>query len=65
MKPITINGLTFERTPDRERRLLDAIIETERILGRLTAVPAALQDVDRVNFYKNHLTILQGALTND
>lgn len=62
MKTYELNGMTFELTNEKTRRILDAISETQRLLDNELKYSEDLQKKDRIEFYRNHIAKLEAII---
>lgn len=63
MKTINLQYLgEVELTPERRRRIEQALRETQAILVKELSYPKDLQHTDAIKTYRNHITKLEGYL---
>lgn len=62
MKTITICGKEYELTSERTRRIVDAMIETQRKMDKEMAYSEDLRNHSTIAFYRTHIAKLEAML---
>ena len=63
MKTVNVGGMELELTPERTRRIVGAMIETQDKLDKEMAYSEDLRHQDRIEFYRAHIAKLEGMLS--
>ena len=63
MKTITLYGIEYDLTPERIRRIVSALNETQDKLAKERRHPEDLQHKDMIAFYNGHIAKLLAMLS--
>jgi hypothetical protein len=63
MKTINIGGMEMELTAERQRRIVDAIDETQRQIDREMGYSEEFRKTDNITRWQQHIVNLQNMLT--
>lgn len=61
-KHITIGGMKMQLTPERKRRIAEAIADTQRQIDREMGYSEDMRKQDLIDGWKRHIGNLQGML---
>ena len=62
MTTVKISGIEYQLTDEKKRRIFQSIEETERLLEKELSYMEDLQNKDRIEFYRSHISKLCGWL---
>ncbi len=62
MKTVNIGGMEMELTPERIRRIEQAIAETQRLIDREMTYSEEFRKLDRIATWQAHIAKLQDML---